>query len=140
LVKLLREQRDLYLQLRDLSRRQRSLVSGDRPELLLDVLAGRQRIVTQLAAINDELAPCRSDWPSTYDRLPPDMQIQVTAMVKEINETLQVILTADQEDGRLLSARKAAVQRTLSSFGGGQAANAAYGGQPPPSGSADLSG
>lgn len=140
LVKLLREQRDLYHSLRDLSQRQRSLVAGDRPELLLDLLSSRKRIVTQLAAINDELAPCRRNWPAVYDQLPTETQGQVSELLKDINGTLQTVLRADQEDSSVLSARKAVVERSLNRMDGGQAVNAAYGGLGPGTGSADLSG
>jgi hypothetical protein len=126
LVKLLKEQRDLYLRLRDLSERQRNLISGDRPELLLNILRDRQTLVTALAKVNEQLSPYRRNWQGIYDALPEVTRHTVSRLLEEINGTLQVILRTDQEDQALLSARKQAVARSLNDVSGGRAANAAY--------------
>ena len=47
LITLLSEQRELYQRLRDLSERQRSLISSDRPEQLLSILRERQTLVAR---------------------------------------------------------------------------------------------
>lgn len=126
LLTLLKQQRDLYLRLQELSERQRSLISGDRPELLLNILRDRQTLVTALASVNQELSPYRRDWQSVYEALPEVTRHSVSELLEEINGMLQVILRADQEDQALLSARKQAVARSLSEVSGAQTANAAY--------------
>jgi flagellar biosynthesis/type III secretory pathway chaperone len=140
LIKLLRQQRDLYHSLHELSQRQRTLVCGDQPELLLRVLSERRRLVTRLAQINEQLAPCRQDWAGVYQGLSPECQQTAAGLLEEINRTLQSILRADQEDGALLSARKDSMAANLSGLGGGQAVNTAYGACAAEAGSADLSG
>ncbi|MFQ5804928.1 MAG: hypothetical protein ACE5I3_00595 [Phycisphaerae bacterium] len=126
LIKLLKEQRDLYQRLRDLSERQRNLISGDRPELLLNILRDRQTLVTALAKINEQLSPYRRNWQSIYAALPEVTRHTASSLLEEINGMLQVILEADQQDQALLSARKQAVARSLSDVSGGRAANTAY--------------
>lgn len=126
LLTLLTEQRDLYLQLGDLAQRQRNLISGDRPEMLLNILADRQKLVLAMARLNEELSPYRRDWEAVYSRLPATAGAQVSALIAEINATLQTILRIDQEDGALLSAKKSAVGRQLDELSGARAANAAY--------------
>jgi hypothetical protein len=126
LVKLLKEQRDLYVRLQELSERQRKLISGDRPELLLNILRDRQTLVTALAKVNERLSPYRRNWQDIYETLPPDTRQTASELLDEINGMLQVILRTDQEDQALLSARKQAVARSLNDVSGGQAANAAY--------------
>ena len=127
LIKLLKEQRDLYQRLRDLSERQRTLISGDRPELLLNILRDRQMLVSALAKINEQLSPYRRDWQRICETLPPAVRRTAARLLDEINGMLQVILKADQEDQALLSARRQAVARSLNDVSGGRVANAAYG-------------
>jgi predicted component of type VI protein secretion system len=126
LITLLREQRDLYQRLQELSERQRRLISGDRPELLLNILRDRQTLVESLARINKQLSPYRRNWREIYDTLPEHVRDTASGLLEEINGMLQTILKADKEDQALLSARKQAVARSVSDVSGGQIANAAY--------------
>ena len=143
LLSLLKQQRDLYRRLQELSERQRTLISGDRPELLLNILRDRQTLVSSLAAVNEELSPYRRNWQQVYDALPEATRQTASGLLEEINGMLQVILRADQEDQALLSARKQAVARSLSEVSGGRTANAAYArqsGKASGSGAADVTG
>lgn len=142
LMKLLTEQRDLYRNLRELSARQRNLISGDRPELLLDVLSRRQTIVSRLAQINEQLTPFRGDWTGVYAQLPEETRTAASVLLNEINGMLQVILKDDQEDSALLSARKESVGAAIRATTGARAASVAYGAAPrgPAVGGADFSG
>jgi hypothetical protein len=126
LIRLLREQRDLYRRLQELSERQRRLISGDRPELLLNILRDRQTLVESLARINKQLSPYRRSWREIYDTLPERDRDTASGLLEEINGMLQTILKADKEDQALLSARKQAVANSVSDVSGGQIANAAY--------------
>lgn len=142
LIRLLREQRDLYQRLKQLSEQQRRLISGDRPELLLSILRDRQQLVTALARVNEQLAPYRRNWQSICQTLPEVTRHTASALLEEINGMLQVILRTDDEDQSLLSARKQMVARALNEVADGQAANTAYARQsgPAPRGAADLTG
>lgn len=126
LIALLREQRDLYLRLRDLSERQRNLISGDRPEMLLDILRDRQTLVMALARVNEQLSPYRCEWDKTYADLAPATRREASGLLDEINGTLRAILQSDQEDGELLAARKQALGHSLGDLRGARAAGAAY--------------
>ena len=142
LMALLSEQRDLYVKLRDLSDKQRSMIAGDRPELLLNILRDRQDLVTSLARLNDEVAPFRRNWDAMYSALPQAQRTQASELLQEINGLLRVILRADQEDGALLSARKQVVADEIADTTGGKDANTAYAKQGGTTGasSADVSG
>lgn len=126
LVALLEEQRNLYLRLRDLSERQRSLITGDRPEALLDILRDRQTSVMALARINESLSPYRRDWEATFLRLDEPLRERVGGLLGEINAALQAILKADQEDGALLAARKRSVGAAIETIADTRRVNAAY--------------
>ncbi len=126
LIALLERQRDLYVKLRELSDKQRKMIAGDRPELLLNILRDRQDLVTSLARLNDELAPFRRNWDAMYSALPEAHRAQASRLLEEINGLLRTILRTDQEDGALLSARKQSVAAEMAGISGGQTANAAY--------------
>ncbi len=143
LVSLLGQQRDLYLRLRQLSDKQRTMISGDQPELLLSILRDRQDLVTGLARLNDDLAPYRRRWDALYTALPEDERARASAYLQEINELLRVILRTDHEDSALLSARKQAIAGEIAEASGGQVANRAYaqqGNAPMNSRAADMTG
>lgn len=126
MIALLTKQRDLYQSLRELSEKQRSMISGDRPEKLLNILRDRQGLVTSLARLNEEMGPYRRRWDEVYDTLPESYRTQASDLLHEINGLLRVILQTDQEDSQLLSARKQSVAAAIAGLAGGHAANAAY--------------
>ncbi len=126
LIGLLIEQRDLYRRLRELSEQQRTLITGDRPEMLLNILRERQTLVGALSRLNEQLAPYRRNWEPLYAGLPEESRNEANQLLQEINGLLRVILRTDQEDSKLLSARKQSVARELDALSGVQSANAAY--------------
>jgi hypothetical protein len=143
LMRLLTEQRELYRGLEALSQRQRSSITGDRPEALLDVLTQRQRIILALGRVNEQLAPYRERWAEAYAQLSESARRQAAALLDEINSTLRTILLADHEDGAMLSVRRQTLSRELGRTADGQAANSAYARQARTSlggGSADMTG
>ena len=142
LIDLLRQQSEMYDRLRDLSERQRNLISGESPEMLLEILRDRQTLVMSLARINEALSPYRRDWESTYSRLDSETRSAVGGLLDGINATLQAILRTDREDGALLAARKRAVGRAMDEVADNRAANAAYSTQSArsSSGRADVTG
>jgi hypothetical protein len=126
LLALLGQQRDLYRKLRELSDKQRAVISGDRPEQLLTILRDRQDLVASLARLNDQLAPYRRHWDAMYAELPEPERAAASGLLQEINGLLRVILRTDQEDGALLAARKQTVANDLAGLTGGRTANSAY--------------
>ena len=126
LIDLLGQQRDLYQRLRELSEQQRTLITGDKPEMLLNILRERQVLVSALARLNEQLAPFRRNWEGMYSGLPSDLRDQANTLLREINGLLRVILRTDQEDSALLSARKQVVGQQIGQLSGAQSANTAY--------------
>lgn len=126
LVTLLAEQRDLYRTLQTLSDRQRTLISGDRPELLLNILRERQDVVASLARLNEALGPFRRQWNAAYASLPESRRVEVSSLMNEISSLLRRILQTDQEDGALLAVRKSATGSQIAELTGVRAAGVAY--------------
>ncbi len=126
LIDLLTRQRDVYKGLRTLSEKQRTLISGDRPDQLLGILGDRQNLVMELAQLNERMGPYRRNWSEAYDALRDDQRTLVSQLLHEINSLLRTILHTDHEDSNLLSARKQSVVKDIAGVSGGQQANQAY--------------
>ena len=133
LIELLTQQSVLYRQLRELSQKQTGLVDGRDPEMLLKILAARQRLIDKLKAITDELNPIRSDWQRVSAGLAPAQKQQVSTLVSEVQNTLQDILARDEKDSQKLSASKQQVFKKIQGVSTGKLLNRKYG-QPASSG------
>lgn len=127
LIALLRKQVDLYGRLRNLSDQQRTIIAGDRPELLLSVLSERQAIVNDLTKNNAALGPYRRQWDDLYRSMPEGLRDQAKALLGQINGVAGAILKSDDEDYSLLSTKKNDVGRSLAGMHGARAAASAYG-------------
>lgn len=142
LVSLLAKQRDLYRKLKELSEKQRGLIAGDRPDMLLGILQERQAHVHELTLLNQRLSSFRRDWQATLKSLTAPTKQRVSEILATINTLLCTIIQTDKEDGALLSARKQMAAAELSGLSGGRIANESYARSTPASsaGSADLTG
>ena len=74
LIELLTQQSLLYRQLQELAQKQTDLVNGSDPEMLLKILAARQRLIDRLAAVDRQLQPIRDDWTTVSQSLNPSQR------------------------------------------------------------------
>ena len=112
-LELLREEAALYGKLNEHASRQRSLISGDDMGSLLAVLGDRQRLSVELTKIGTKLASVRKAWEHCVTQFNTSQRAEAERLVVEIAERLRSVIESDEEDGRLLSARKQAVGETL---------------------------
>ena len=105
-ITLLTRQRDLYLRLKDLAYRQRELVDKSDPEMLLKVLANRQRIIDQLSIIDRQLRPIREDWQKISDGFSNSDRNSVNLLVDQVKKTIEEILHRDKKDTETLTSKK----------------------------------
>lgn len=125
-AELVRNQRDLYRSLHRLAERQRRLIAADDPSALLSLLSQRQSLTRSLVELGQRLAPYREDWPATSESLDPSHRREVQDMLDEARDLLGQIIAADEEDARLLTARKAKAAADLTTFRSGRQAVCAY--------------
>ncbi|MHC4064444.1 MAG: hypothetical protein ACYSUI_08080 [Planctomycetota bacterium] len=118
LMSLLLRQRDLYRDLHRLADRQRRLIAEDDPGELLSLLGQRQKLTGELMELGRQLAPHRENWAATRESLAPGDCAQAEQMLGEIRGLLQKIIDDDEQDARLLSARK---MQTAASMGAARA-------------------
>ena len=106
LMELLRRQRDSYRDLRRLAERQRRLISEDHPGDLLLLLAQRQKLTREIVEMGQQLAPARQSWSATRESLDPAERREAEQMLAEASGLLGRIIADDEQDARLLAARK----------------------------------
>lgn len=126
LVRLLTQQRDLYLQLKTLSDQQASLIVGGETEQLLSVLAHRQRLVDALTRLNRDLAGYRQQMPDLQNDLPPADRDRVRALMDEVDGLLHAIIEQDDRDRQQLQAAQQKVGVQIHQAARGGAAMQAY--------------
>jgi hypothetical protein len=134
LIHLLTQQRLLYRQLQELAARQSELVDGRDPEMLLRVLAGRQRLIDRLGAIDKELEPIRGDWQRIAQTLPAAQREEALALVASVQEILGEILARDERDTKTLGSQQQQVAAQIRATTAGKKMNAAYARQAGPPG------
>lgn len=113
MLDLLRQQASLFAKLESLAARQRRLVTSEDTRPLLALLADRQRISIELTSIAGHLEPVRRDWPAMRERLTNVERAEAERSLSESRERLQRIMDSDEQDARVLAARKQTVAAAL---------------------------
>lgn len=113
ILALLRDQILLYAKLESYASRQRSLITGDDVSSLLSLLANRQRISADLACIASRLEPVRRRWATYRQAFTPRQREEADGLLSEIHEHLRRVIDSDEQDARLLAARKQATAEAL---------------------------
>ncbi|MCH7807682.1 MAG: hypothetical protein IIB60_00535 [Planctomycetes bacterium] len=110
---MLRRQRSLYTKLESVASRQRSLITSDEPSSLLALLADRQKLSVELRHIAMELEPVRREWDRVRRGFSSDQRDEAETLLGEIRQRLGRIIEGDEQDSKLLSARKQAAAAAL---------------------------
>jgi hypothetical protein len=110
---LLRAEIPLYEKLESYASRQRSCITKDDTGLLLSLLADRQKISTELARLTARLEPVRRNWSCCRERFAPAQRDEADRLLTEIHGHLKRVMESDEEDARLLVARKKAAADVL---------------------------
>ncbi|MFW6154677.1 MAG: flagellar export chaperone FlgN [Planctomycetota bacterium] len=127
LTELLTRQRDAYRRLADLAARQRDAIDGDEPEVLLRILADRQKCINEVTELNGQLEPFRQRWDELRGALGPAERLTVSELVDEVQDLLAGILNQDAGDCDLLKQRTDAARGAATATATGQRLNSVYG-------------
>ncbi|MCX5661824.1 MAG: flagellar export chaperone FlgN [Planctomycetota bacterium] len=106
LVALLQKQRAIYVQLRQLSDQQATLIVDGQAEPLLTLLSQRQKLIDDAALLNADLEPYRKKWASLWAGLGDKDRETIGALVREVQELLGAIVQQDERDRQSLQAAK----------------------------------
>lgn len=127
LISLLRRQVIIYTRLEQLSGRQRGLIAAEDPQQLLTLLGERQKLVDELGVLNQGLVPLQEYWRANRETVAPSLRAEADQLVGRAGEILQRVLGADEQDARILSARKAQTAKQVTALAQGRQAFEAYG-------------
>lgn len=133
LGRIIVQQRDLYLQLDQLSQRQGACIAEDRTQELLGLLGQRQRLIDELGRLNEEMSPFVAQWNELSGSLPEKDRALLRESFDEVSRLVTAIGQRDDADRRALESRKAQVGSEIGGIVNARGAVSAYAG---PSGSA----
>jgi len=91
-VFLLRQQRNLYHQLKTLTDRQRQLAGTNSPELLVQIISGRRKLIAKLRQINEKLSLIKASWPKISVQIGIEHKTQARQIADEAQRILKQIL------------------------------------------------
>jgi hypothetical protein len=94
--------------------------------MLLRVLAGRQRIIDRLSALDRELRPIRQQWQQIAANLPEDQRTEAQQLIAEVQTILGEILAQDERDTQTLSDQHQQVAQEIRGTVQGKRMNQAY--------------
>jgi len=95
LLFLLRQQRYLYHQLKILTDRQQQSAGTNSPDLLLEFISGRRKLVEKLLELDNKLRPIKANWQKLSRRIGPEHKQLVHKTANQIQEIIREILTTD---------------------------------------------
>jgi hypothetical protein len=126
IVSLFRDEAALYAKLEAYAERQRLLIAEEDTTPLLALLADRQKLSTALAVVGARLAPVRREWESWQVRLSADQRHEVERLARGTEECLRRVIDRDEQDARMLSARKQTAAQGMRTTHDAGAAISAY--------------
>lgn len=113
LLSLLEKQRSLYQSLSDLSRQQAAVIADGRADVLLGILAARQKFIDQISVVNTELEPYRQRWDANWAKMDSPQRTSVGGLVKQVQQLLGEIVEQDERDRNALAQSRTRVQAEL---------------------------
>lgn len=122
----LAKRRDYCRGLLDLSRRQREFIADGNYTELLEVVSRKQRLLGRLDALKQEQPEVVTNWNHRRHDLPEDIRGGCETLLKDIGETLRVLLEEEQFCTDRLTERRDDTRRQLSEITNGRSANNAY--------------
>ena len=94
LLSLLKQQRYLYHQLKMLTDRQQQLTQTNSPELLLEVISGRRKLIEKLQELNDKMRPIKTNWQKVCMRIEPEHKAKARETANQIKDIISQITAA----------------------------------------------
>ena len=126
IVESLETQLGCYRRLAKLSELQRAFVRENQTDELLQVLQTRSEVLTEIARLEQDVAPLKRAWAETSSALSPAVKESAAAMLAETRQLLQQITQADQDDVLLLQQRKLNVGKQIQQHQAAKRVNTKY--------------
>ncbi len=94
LLFLLRQQRYLYHQLKILTDKQQQSAGTNSPELLLEFISGRRKLVEKLRELEDKLRPIKANRRRLFGRIGSEYKAQAGKIANQVQEIIGEISAA----------------------------------------------
>lgn len=92
-MELLRQQCDLYEQLRNLTEKQFQITGTNNPQMLWEVVCERKKLVNQLRDINDQMRPMKNRWRKLSGKLDPEYRTQAFNTACQVQQVIGEIMS-----------------------------------------------
>jgi molecular chaperone DnaK (HSP70) len=99
-VFLLRQRRDLYHQLKGLTDEQRRQMRTASPELMLQILTGRRKLIEKLRQVEAKLSLVKSNWSKISSQLDTEHKQQARQMLEQADRIAGHISTENFTEAR----------------------------------------
>ncbi len=126
-ARLLGDQLQLYQELDQLSQAQSGLISEERTDELLRVLARREMLIGRIQGLNDSLSGVRARWSEFVAGLDEAQRDSIGERVAGITRIIEAVSQRDNADRDLLRGKCDQVSGELSGLDRSRRAAAAYG-------------
>jgi flagellar biosynthesis/type III secretory pathway chaperone len=125
LADLIQRKHDVLVRLCDIGRQQSETVDRGETTMLLQLLAAKQVLITELQQVERELAPFHSENPESRVWPTPTARAQCAQQAAECNQLLQVILEIEKSCADRMTVRRNEVAAQLRHvYAAGQARDA----------------
>lgn len=126
---LLEEHERLYVSLNELSERQSALIDEDDTDVLLGVLAERQRVVDRLLEAGQELKPLQGQWDGILSAVDFETRERLCTRVSLIQDLASRVNDRDDRDRARLAAKRKTLAEEIAGVNKSRGAINAYGAQ-----------
>jgi len=126
ILSAMRRQLDCYQRLGKLTKTQHEYVQNSRNEDLLALLAQRQRLLEEMAKLEQIIVSAKRNWKQFTAGLPDDQRMEAESLVGETRRLLEEIAAADRDDTLVLHQRKLNAGRGINQAAAARKFNRAY--------------
>jgi chromosome segregation ATPase len=114
-------------QLASLRDQQRRLIDAGEAEKLLEVLAQKQRAISRISELEEQLKPLKASWNDCCDQLPALERARIGEAFGKVRDLLAELIARETEDAEALANRKETAEQELATFDRKRQLATAYG-------------
>ncbi|MCI0652759.1 MAG: hypothetical protein L0Z55_12845 [Planctomycetes bacterium] len=122
----LRSQREIYLALAEISRRQEQVLREGGTEEILQLARSKQAEMGRIESVEREIAPLKQEWPLFRERVSPKLRAEIEEDLCAIQSVLQRLIQIEARGGPQFDALRRDTAEKLKQVEGGRRIQQAY--------------
>ncbi len=123
----LRQEREIYQVLAELTHRQGKILSEGRTEEILQLARTKEHELARIEEIEVHLAPLKKNWPEFRERVSDSLRTQVEKELAAIEEVLRELIDRETEGQSEFEQKRKHTAEQLRKLEGGRRMSQAYG-------------